>query len=106
MRLAKKKLKENLEKEYQRFKEEMLMLSKEELFENSYRIEIMKSLYRILQGMVEEMAEDKVMLLSRKTNPLGHLFQCWLSIDDCYDMELKACVELELHMMKYRKEEE
>ena len=105
MEADRRKVKENLEQEYQRFKADMLSLTKEEVYGNSYRIEIMQSLYRILLNVVEGMAEDKVVMLGKKTNLLSHLFQRWLKVDDGSDMELKACVEMELHLMRYRKEE-
>ena len=81
------------------FKDSMFQKEKEDIFMDSYRIEIYVNLYEILLAHTETLQCGMIRgLLALNSGILDHLYQEWLDRKDSFYMELKeyACGELEV----------
>ncbi len=81
------------------FKDSMLQKEKEDIFMNSYRIEIYVNLYEILLVHTENLQCGMIRgLLALNSGILDHLYREWLDRQDSFYVELKeyACGELEV----------
>ena len=81
------------------FKDSMLQKEKEDIFMDSYRIEIYVNLYEILLVHTENLQCGMIRgLLALNSGILDHLYREWLDREDGFYMELKeyACGELEV----------
>ena len=80
------------------FKDSMLQKEKEDIFMDSYRIEIYVNLYEILLVHTENLQCGMIRgLLALNSGILDHLYQEWLDREDNFYEELReyACYELE-----------
>ena len=81
------------------FKDSMLQKEKEDIFMDSYRIEIYVNLYEILLVHTENLQCGMIRgLLALNSGILDHLYREWLDREDSFYVELKeyACGELEV----------
>ena len=81
------------------FKDSMLQKEKEDIFMDSYRIEIYVNLYEILLVHTENLQCGMIRgLLALNSGILDHLYREWLDRQDSFYVELKeyACGELEV----------
>ena len=81
------------------FKDSMFQKEKEDIFMDSYRIEIYVNLYEILLAHTENLQCDMIRgLLALNSGILDHLYREWLDREDSFYVELKeyACGELEV----------
>ena len=74
--------KNNLNKNFKKFKEEMLLLSKEQLFDEWYKLNFYNSFYEFLGSDFVENRIAHVPTLLKKNSPLDHLYKIWLECDD------------------------
>ena len=80
------------------FKDSMFQKEKEDIFMDSYRIEIYVNLYEILLAHTENLQCGMIRgLLALNSGILDHLYQEWLDREDSFYAELReyACYELE-----------
>lgn len=80
------------------FKDSMFQKEKEDIFMDSYRIEIYVNLYEILLAHTENLQCGMIRgLLALNSGILDHLYQEWLDREDGFYAELReyACYELE-----------
>ena len=103
---VREKLKEKLEAEYTEFKEDILQLTKKEIYERSYLIDVTWNLYEIPLAMVESLSEEAVNELYKLENVSEYMFQGWLKEEDSCVSELKAFVEREIIAFCAEKEDE
>lgn len=81
------------------FKDSMFQKEKEDIFMDSYRIEIYVNLYEILLAHTENLQCGMIRgLLALNSGILDHLYREWLDREDSFYVELKeyACGELEV----------
>ena len=93
--------------EYELFKDSMLRKEKTDIFEESYRIELYKSLYTILIQKASEMAETVLRrLVYQRYSVIEFFYQEWLKKEDSGYTELREYVssELEDYYMEPEKE--
>lgn len=91
-------LRERLHMELQLFKDSMLQKEKEEIFKDSYKIEIYVNLYEIFAVHTDNLKSDTIRkLLNLNFGILGAVYQEWLTREDSFFDELRtyACSELE-----------
>ncbi|MCM1500255.1 MAG: DUF3848 domain-containing protein [Clostridium sp.] len=84
--------------ELQLFKDSKLRQEREEVFKDSYKIEIYVNLYEIFAVHIDNLQEDTIRrLLSLKFGILEFIYQEWLKREDSFYEELRAyaCGELE-----------
>lgn len=83
--------------EYELFRDSMLRKEKTDIFEESYRIEIYKSLYQIFIHEAAEMAETVLRrLVYQNYGIMEFFYQEWLKKDDSSHAELSGYVSSEL----------
>ena len=83
--------------EYELFKDSMLRKEKTDILEESYRIEIYKSLYQILIQKAAEMPETVLRRLVYQSYGIMEFFyQEWLKKEDSSHAELQGYVSCEL----------
>lgn len=91
-------LREKLNGEYRAFKERILSLSKEEIFDRSYEIDTMKNLHDILSDKIEDMDDTKVKELLGLEGILYLLYDRWMKQDDSIGEEIEMLVNAELEI--------
>jgi len=90
-------LAKRLHLEFQMFKYNTLMKSKQEIYDSSYQIEMMAAIYEIIIEQIESIGEETIgHLLWWNSSILQFLYDEWLSKDDSSYEELKAHVGMEL----------
>ena len=96
---------ERLHLEIQIFKDSMMCKSKEEIFAESYMIELYINLYEILLQQSERIPAQLLRkLLYQRSGILDAFYQEWLSMDDSFFTELKEYVENEFDILSAVKE--
>ncbi len=98
------RLKKKLGIEYARFKEDVLQLTPQEIYERSFQIDITWNLHEILQSLLPDLSEEEVRKLCVLENVIGHLFQGWLKVDDSCMDELRAYVKEKISTICKEKE--
>ena len=91
-------LRERLHMELQLFKDSMIQKEKEDIFKDSYEIEIYVNLYEIFAAHSENLQSGVIRrLLNLNVGILESVYQEWLGKEDSFFDELKnyACSELE-----------
>ena len=68
--------------EYQNFKTDMLFLSKEEIYANAYKIDIIINMYEILVDMANKMKSCEFKKLLERSEVLELLYEEWLKVED------------------------
>ena len=96
MELIKQMFCKKIYSEYKKFKNDMLKQSKEELFGNVYKIEIMINLYEILLEKAESLSERSLWSLLMQPNLLETMYSSWMKKEDGFYRELQQHVEEEL----------
>ena len=89
---------ERLHMELQMFKDSMLRKEKEDIFKDSYRIEIYVNLYEIFAAHADSLPCDTIRkLLNFGSGILEAIYQEWVGEEDSFFDELKAyaCSDLE-----------
>ena len=89
---------ERLHMELQIFKDSMLQKEKEDIFKDSYRIEIYVNLYEIFAAYADNLKNDTIRkLLNLNSGILESVYREWLKEEDSFFDELRdyACRELE-----------
>ena len=89
---------ERLHMELQLFKDSMLQKEKEDIFRDSYRIEIYVNLYEIFAAYADHLKSGTIRrLLNLNFGILEAVYQEWLREEDGFYYELRdyACRELE-----------
>lgn len=81
-----------IQMEYLYFKETTLKQSREEIFADSYRIDVFTNLYELLVGLSENLPEDLLKKLLCTENLLDSLYEDWLKKEDSSHMELTEFV--------------
>ncbi len=91
-------LRERLHMELQLFKDSLLRKEKEDIFRDSYKIEIYVNLYEIFAAHTDSLTADMIRrLLHLNVGILETVYQEWLGREDSFFEELRvfACSEIE-----------
>ncbi len=91
-------LRERLHMELQLFKDSLLRKEKEDIFRDSYKIEIYVNLYEIFAAHTDSLTADMIRrLLYLNIGILETVYQEWLGREDSFFEELRvfACSEIE-----------
>ncbi len=91
-------LRERLHMELQLFKDSLLRKEKEDIFRDSYEIEIYVNLYEIFAAHTDSLTADMIRrLLYLNIGILETVYQEWLGREDSFFEELRvfACSEIE-----------
>lgn len=98
---ARRLLEKRLYLELQMFKYSILRKTKREIYDSSYKIELLVTISDILLDKIQQIDEDRIsQLLWFPEGILEWLYQEWLKKDDSSYEELKAhiCSELEVFL--------
>lgn len=82
--------------EYQKYKDEQLKLSSEEVYANAYQIQSIMCIYELLLEMVEEFSEEILSRLITFPELINYLYERWLQADDSADEEMISCLKHEI----------
>ncbi len=86
-------LRERLHMELQLFKDSLLRKEKEDIFRDSYKIEIYVNLYEIFAAHTDSLKADMIRrLLHLNVGILETVYQEWLDREDSFFEELRICV--------------
>lgn len=91
-----KNFRKNLKKNFEKFKEETLLKSKEDIFVDWYKINFYNSFYEFLGS---NFVEDKIAHIPtflKKNSPLDHLYKIWLECDDAPSGDWNVMLEFVL----------
>lgn len=79
--------------ELQTFRQVILCKEKEDIYGESYKIDIFVSLYEILAEQTDKLSDDALKkLLSQSTGILAYLYDTWLKKEDSSYSELEKHV--------------
>lgn len=93
-------LSKRLHIELQIFKDSILQKEKEDIFKSSYKIEVYVNMYEILVVHIDNLDVNTIRrLLSLHFGILEHIYQEWLTREDVFYDELRACVCGELEVV-------
>ena len=82
---------EKAEKEFQEYKNDLMQMDKEDIFEHSYETEIKQDLLCTFEN--EELTQTEAKSLYRLQNPLDSCYQEWLQNDRSIMEDLRDTVD-------------
>ena len=77
-----KNFQKNLRKNFEKFREETLLKSKEDIFDDWYKINFYQSFFELLNSDFIEPYVNRFPNLLKKSSPLNRLYKIWLDCDD------------------------
>ena len=87
---------ERLYKEYEEFKSSILKLSKLDIFNKCYEIDVMTNIYDILIDKADNMSDEETGTLLNRSHMLYELYRLWLKRDDYNYSELESFIYEEI----------
>ena len=82
--------------EYRQFRESTLNQSKEDIYKDSYKIDVFVNLYEILIERSEQLSDAILENLLKRSGILELIYQRWLKKEDSTYDEIVQCVDEEL----------
>ena len=90
---------DRLYKEHEEFKSSMLKLSKSDIFNKCYEIDVMTNIYDILMDKADDLSDEETVALLGRKHILYELYGLQLKRDDYNYPELENLVNEEIRIL-------